>query len=295
VFTQLWRNPNCRLCSLYKNAEHVCLMGVGAIPAEIAIYGEGPGRDEDKKGEPFVGMSGRVITKILEDLGIRREDIFMSNVVKCKVTAQTGKPTEEQIHTCTEVYTTWELRRVRPKLIICLGKAALYGITRQKDSIEKLRRTVLKSDGERRIPTVVTYHPALSFHKGKKIVEAIRDDIRWAIETVLGRKITMKVREQKMPKRIPPGKSLYDKYVKMTPTQLDKSIKDYEKEAGISQKDLQRTQALLKSRPKPEIAKPITKLKLSETISHLVDSYLEQACPGSKVRSMRRSSKERKK
>lgn len=149
------RNPNCELCPLHQEAEHVCLMGSGSRKARIMVVGEAPGAREDESHQAFVGPAGRLLRDSLADVGIDAKDCYITNVAKCRPPGnRTPEPSE--IKTCVAEYFTKELEAVRPDHILLLGNAALKGVTR-KSGITKHRGSTF-AVGES--VAFATFHPA---------------------------------------------------------------------------------------------------------------------------------------
>lgn len=112
---------SCRLCELWKGRKNA-VFGEGNGNAEIMIIGLGPGREEDKAGRPFVGAAGKLLNELLACAGLEREELYITNVVKC--IPPNNNPSEEQIKVCTRAYLEKEIEIVNPRIIIPLGKIA---------------------------------------------------------------------------------------------------------------------------------------------------------------------------
>ena len=140
--------------------------GVGDIQADWLFVGEGPGRDEDRQGEPFVGRAGQLLDNMLRALGIQRnENIYIANIVKCRASDKDKKdrrPTEEEAAQCMP-YLQWQIQKIRPKIIVALGNTAAAALLNTDRSVNM---TAMRSKVHRlevngaSIPVVVTYHPA---------------------------------------------------------------------------------------------------------------------------------------
>ncbi|MCS7137696.1 MAG: uracil-DNA glycosylase, partial [Candidatus Caldarchaeum sp.] len=113
----------CRLCPLWMSRRNA-VPGEGNPNAEVMFIGEGPGEDEDLQGRPFVGRSGKLLTEALEKAGIRREDVFITNVVKCRPPGN-REPTPEETSVCTKNYLFRQIELVNPRLIVLLGSVAV--------------------------------------------------------------------------------------------------------------------------------------------------------------------------
>lgn len=123
------RNPNCNLCGLHKNAKSPCLWGEGPTPCDVMVIGRNPGEFEDKIGRLFVGRSGALLDELLQAANIKRENVYITNVVKCFSPGNRPYTTEER-NAC-KVHLDQEIAAVRPKVIITLGGDALEAITGQ--------------------------------------------------------------------------------------------------------------------------------------------------------------------
>jgi DNA polymerase len=144
----------CTRCPLYKTATNP-VPGEGSPTAELVCVGEAPGENEDKQGRPFVGQSGQLLTKILAAINLRREDVFICNVLKHRPPANRN-PEPLEVAACSP-YLVRQLEIIRPKVIVAFGTFAAQTLLDTKLSIGKLRGTVHRYNG---IPLVVTYHPA---------------------------------------------------------------------------------------------------------------------------------------
>jgi DNA polymerase len=144
----------CRKCALHKSRTHT-VFGVGNPDAGVVFVGEAPGRDEDLKGEPFVGRAGQLLNKILAAIGFRREDIYIANVLKCRPPENRDPATEEVVH--CEPYLIRQLEIIEPRVICALGRIAAMTLLKSSSSLTKMRTQVHDYHG---IPMVATYHPA---------------------------------------------------------------------------------------------------------------------------------------
>jgi len=117
---------SCNKCSLFKNCKHPCVQGVGSIPANIMLIGEAPGEEEDKRGTPFIGLAGKRLDIILKEAGLHRNDLYISNLVKCRP-PNNRDPEPEEIKACSP-YLEKEIKEVKPKIIVPLGDPALQYI-----------------------------------------------------------------------------------------------------------------------------------------------------------------------
>jgi DNA polymerase len=144
----------CALCALHKGRTHA-VFGKGNPRTKVLFIGEGPGRDEDLKGEPFVGRSGQLLTKILDAIDLKRSDVYITNMVKCRP-PQNRDPLEEEVR-CCERYLVGQIELIRPLLICALGRIAAQWLLGTKEPLTSLRSSENQYRG---IPVLVTYHPA---------------------------------------------------------------------------------------------------------------------------------------
>jgi uracil-DNA glycosylase len=144
----------CTRCKLGPT-RRTLVFGVGNPQAELVFVGEGPGADEDAQGEPFVGRAGQLLTKMIEAMGYRREQVYIANVVKCRP-PQNRPPEPDEIEAC-EPYLRRQIEAIRPKVIVALGKFAAQTLLATSIPITKLRGTWSTYQGVRLMPT---FHPA---------------------------------------------------------------------------------------------------------------------------------------
>src|SRR3990167_2695168 len=149
---------NCQACPLSKTRTNI-VFGTGNPNATLMIVGEGPGRDEDLQGIPFVGKSGQLLTKALEAYGITREEIFIANIVKCRP-PNNRAPIWTESQTCMSLLLYNQIKIIRPKIICALGSSALNMLLSDQKNplkITKVRGQVLKKGDLLIFPT---FHPA---------------------------------------------------------------------------------------------------------------------------------------
>ena len=149
----------CTKCPLYKSRTKA-VPGDGGIEAKFMIIGEGPGKDEDQTGHPFVGSAGRYLDHVLQGSGIERDDFFITNIVKCRP-PNNRTPKAVEILTCTTHYLFKQIELVDPKRIILLGSTAVKKILGVKN-VEEARKKVIESNGRK---FMATYHPASRFYR----------------------------------------------------------------------------------------------------------------------------------
>ena len=119
------------------------------------FVGEGPGADEDLKGEPFVGRAGQLLNKIIESMGMERKDVYIANVVKCRP-PENRTPLPDEIATCSP-FLFKQILVIRPRVVVCLGTPATQTVLGTRETITRLRGTFHEIDGIRVMPT---FHPA---------------------------------------------------------------------------------------------------------------------------------------
>lgn len=146
---------NCRACKELCDSRKQTVFGVGNPNARLCFVGEGPGADEDRLGEPFVGAAGQLLNKIIAACKMSRDDVYILNTVKCRPPGNRN-PQEEELDNCWP-YAIRQLEVIQPEFICCLGSVAARTVLRTKSSISKLRGQFHSFRGSR---VVVTYHPA---------------------------------------------------------------------------------------------------------------------------------------
>ena len=145
---------DCTRCKLHKARTNI-VFGVGSVKAQLIFVGEGPGRDEDAKGEPFVGRAGKLLTQMIEAMGLRREDVYICNVVKCRP-PENRLPEKDEITTCSP-FLFRQIDVIRPKVICCLGSCASQTLLQTTQGISRFRGEWFDFRGSK---LIATYHPA---------------------------------------------------------------------------------------------------------------------------------------
>jgi DNA polymerase len=166
---------DCQRCGLGKTRQ--CLVfGAGNPQARLLLVGEAPGREEDEKGEPFVGEAGRLLDRILFAMGLQRDEVYICNVLKCRPPGNRN-PEPDEVSTC-EPFLIRQLTAIRPQIIVALGLFAVQTLLQSKVPIGKVRGTWQQYQG---IPLMPTYHPAylLRNPNGKREVWA---DMKQVVE-----------------------------------------------------------------------------------------------------------------
>ncbi|MGH2573931.1 MAG: uracil-DNA glycosylase [Actinomycetota bacterium] len=171
----------CTRCRLSQGRTQV-VFGVGNPNAHVVFIGEGPGYYEDKQGEPFVGAAGQLLTKLLDEIGLRRQDVYICNVVMCRPPGNRD-PLPDEIESCRP-YLEGQLENIHPRLIVTLGNFATRVILDRQVSISRVRGQRFVVDGRSVIPT---FHPAAILRGGGEAstqMAALRSDFR-TIRSVL--------------------------------------------------------------------------------------------------------------
>lgn len=159
----------CTLCPLCASRTHA-VPGDGPPRAAVMIIGEGPGREEDASGHPFIGASGRFLNEVLAGTNLDRNDLFITNIVKCRP-PQNRTPRKLEIDTCTAHYLFRQITLVDPALVMLLGSVAAKKILGVK-SIALARGRVLEHEGR---AFIVGYHPAVRFYR-EDLEEKVKED-----------------------------------------------------------------------------------------------------------------------
>lgn len=145
---------DCQRCCLYSHRQNL-VFGVGNPQARLVLVGEAPGAQEDRIGEPFVGEAGQLLDRILFAMKLRREDVYVCNVIKCRPPGNRD-PQRDEIAAC-ETYLQRQLKAIAPEIILCLGRIATQALLKTDESISKLRGRWQNYAG---IPLMPTFHPA---------------------------------------------------------------------------------------------------------------------------------------
>ena len=144
----------CTACALSESRANL-VFGAGSATADVVFIGEAPGRDEDLQGEPFVGRSGQLLTKILAAIDFTRDDVYICNILKCRP-PNNRDPQPDEVTVC-EPHLKRQLAIIQPRVICCLGRVAAQTLLGTKASLRALRETVHFYEG---IPVMATFHPA---------------------------------------------------------------------------------------------------------------------------------------
>ena len=159
--------PDCDLCKTRTRA----VPGEGPEQAQIMLVGEGPGFREDQQGRPFVGPAGRFLEELLESIGLKRTDVYITNVVKCRP-PQNRDPLPDEVEACRK-YLEEQIRTISPAVIVTLGRHSLAWFF-PRDTISKVHGQIREKDG---IQFLHMYHPAAALHSGG-LRQTILDEFR---------------------------------------------------------------------------------------------------------------------
>ncbi|MFH1014954.1 MAG: uracil-DNA glycosylase [Nitrospirota bacterium] len=169
---------DCQRCKLSKGRKNI-VFGEGSVDAKIIFIGEGPGEDEDIQGRPFVGKAGQLLTKLIEKMGFKREDVYIGNIVKCRPPFNRD-PEEDEINACSP-FIKKQAEIISPKVIVSLGRISTQTLIGLKIPIGKLRGKFYHFEN---IPLMPTFHPSyllrnpkdkwLVWEDAQKVLEKIK-------------------------------------------------------------------------------------------------------------------------
>ena len=171
---------DCRRCRLYRGRKNI-VFGAGNPKARLVLVGEGPGFEEDVKGTPFVGPAGKLLTKILEAIDLKRQEVYICNIVKCRP-PQNRNPQPDEIDCCLP-FLKRQIKAIMPDLICTLGTFATQTLLKTDKPISRLRGTFHVYEG---IPVLPTYHPAFLLRNPEKKRQVWEDvqKLQAAYETI---------------------------------------------------------------------------------------------------------------
>src|SRR5437773_5140833 len=185
----------CTKCRHLASSRTQTVFGVGNPDAELMFIGEAPGADEDRRGEPFVGRAGQLLTKIIETMGFKRSDVYIANVLKCRPDMPPGSPgnrppTPAEMQTCLP-YLTEQIEIIRPKVLVALGATAVEGLLGTRAPMHAMRG---RWHSHQETPLMITYHPSyLLRNQAPTEKRKVWEDMLQVLER-LGRPITEKQR-----------------------------------------------------------------------------------------------------
>jgi uracil-DNA glycosylase len=145
----------CTRCKLHKAGRRQIVFGTGNPHAELMFVGEAPGHDEDVQGIPFVGRAGQLLTRIIESIGLTREQVYIANVIKCRPPSNRN-PEPDEVAAC-EPFLFRQVETIRPKVIVALGTFAAQALLKSQEPISRLRGRLYDYHGATLVPT---FHPA---------------------------------------------------------------------------------------------------------------------------------------
>ena len=160
---------DCQRCKLAPKRKNI-VFGAGDPKAELVFVGEAPGSDEDEQGLPFVGRAGQLLTKIIESISLKREDVYICNVLKCRP-PENRNPEPDEVAACNP-FLKKQLATIRPKVVCCLGTFAAQTVLQTTSPISKLRGRFFDLDGLR---VIATFHPAYLLRSPEKKREVWED------------------------------------------------------------------------------------------------------------------------
>ena len=173
----------CTQCDLHKSRTNP-VVGSGDHNADILIIGEAPGAEEDKKAMPFIGPAGKVLDKMLNHISLKREDVYITNIIKCRPPLN-ADPTQEQKNECSS-YLIRQIEAIKPKIIVCLGNHAtksimdLFGLESKVEPISKIHGKLFQTDPvlfPDGIKVMPVYHPAAMLHN-PPLAQELRQDFK---------------------------------------------------------------------------------------------------------------------
>lgn len=169
----------CQACELSQTRTNT-VFGVGNEQADWLVIGEAPGQDEDRQGEPFVGKAGQLLNKMLQAIGLQREQVFIANILKCRP-PNNRDPRPEEVLKC-EDFLLRQIEWIKPKIILSVGRISAQNLLKTDQNIGRLRGNVHRY-GEQKIPLVVTYHPAYLLRKPSEKRKAW-EDLKMALRII---------------------------------------------------------------------------------------------------------------
>jgi len=166
---------HCRKCTLYKKKKQP-VIGEGSYRAKIMLIGESPGFNEDRTGRPFCGRAGKILDELLKSIGLKREKIYICNILKCRPPKNRG-PLKEEIKACTP-YLLEQIEIIKPKVIATLGNFSTafifekYNLKNKIIGINKIHKKIFKTD---KLTIIPFFHPAVVFYNNKMKKILIKD------------------------------------------------------------------------------------------------------------------------
>ena len=165
------RIATCEKCSLCQSRTQT-VFGVGNPQADLMIIGEAPGAEEDKQGEPFVGAAGKLLDNMLKAIGLNRQKVFIANILKCKPPSNRN-PSNEEAMAC-EAYLLRQIDLIQPKMILSVGGVSAKNLLKTEEAVGRLRQQKQQMV-KRKLPVLVTYHPAYLLRKPSEKAKSWED------------------------------------------------------------------------------------------------------------------------
>lgn len=162
----------CTDCRLSETRTNV-VFGVGRFDADVMMVGEAPGRNEDLEGEPFVGAAGHLLNRLLAEVGMRRDEVYIANVLKCRPPGNRD-PRPDEIESC-KGYLRGQLDLVDPKVVMTLGNFATQLLLRTNTGISRMRGRTYRWWRDKVL--IPTFHPAAALRGGERVTDQIREDL----------------------------------------------------------------------------------------------------------------------
>jgi DNA polymerase len=162
----------CQKCPLFKGRT-LAVPGNGNLHAKILFLGEGPGSSEDKAGLPFVGDAGKFLDEMLSSIKLKREDIYITNVVKCRP-PNNRDPLEEEVSVCVRTYLFHQIKLIKPELIVTMGRHAMQTFFPQIKSISSVHGKAYKKANQ---VYYILYHPAAALYQSS-LKKTMQDDFK---------------------------------------------------------------------------------------------------------------------
>jgi len=169
------KNKNCCKCDLCKSRTQIVFYD-GNPYSKVMFVGEAPGADEDRLGKPFVGRAGQLLNRVLEKIGWSREEVYITNVCKCRP-PENRKPLPSEMQTCFNTFLKHEIKIVKPKVICCLGATAAEALLGKQVRITKMRGKFLPSPLFPGVKLFLTYHPAYVL-RNPAALKTFEEDLR---------------------------------------------------------------------------------------------------------------------
>ena len=184
----------CTRCRLHERRTTV-VFGDGNPDADLMFIGEGPGQHEDEQGLPFVGRSGQLLSSMLERVGLRRADVYIANVVKCRPPGNRD-PREDEIAAC-KGYLAQQIKLIDPAAVVTLGNFSTKLLLKTQVGITRMRGQAYPWWGRHVVPT---FHPAAALRNGPRVVEEMVSDLQLATQIIAERPV---VEQKPAPRREP--------------------------------------------------------------------------------------------